>query len=1407
MPTNVSISLTLSKSVGPGTSPTLSFTPPAGTNIPIQLAGAGSNWNASLPLTATMSNGFGLFSFTAQDAVGNVGTNFTAGRQLELYNTALPAAPAAPLNLAAASLPGGGVGLTWTAVSNAQIYRLYRQAGTNLTLPAAVYLDNITSNHVTDLPPADGSYAYGLSASRFGSDSAVSKTVGLSDRVPPPAPTNVAVALAPSGVQITWQQPAGEVPASYRIYRNGVLIQTTGTIAPVSDYPPKGTNNYVVSAADSIGNENASVPAAITLLVSPVSHLLVQVNYGQAPSISWVSPDPTAVGFNLYRNGVRQNAALIPGTNYTDQLPLSDLTQYAVTAVNAALQESPPRQVNAYPVAFSLQANPANGQANNPLYVNYFDKFVLGLTNRASGSPLPVAQIQFNRTIVGLDPLGLTQTVNSAVAPGSNFQSVVVFPEASAPAAESLLVTVSQQTDSGGSEVLYLDNFNLPAAQLPATEIAVSVNQLPLAGGLTPFQVQVYNRGFTEMQFIVARGGGGLPGDLYVSVENSLGQELSRTPFLGIPPGTTFLADGRAFVKIAAGASLSFTVPNVLSPAALAGATNVIYAVGISNIYYNFNHADQVISGPLAGAMVSSSLALAPYYAMAQTDKTNYANNEAVVITGQALDTVTGLPVPNKPVNIGFATRGFKWYHPVTTDGAGNFQYTYMPAAGFGGTLAIWGAHPLVVDRLNQNQIVVYRLYANPSGGDIQMSKNDTFKFSIGLINPGDTPLTGFVTTFNAYQFSGTNQTPVASVTGTNLTGPGFTVGPGQTQTVNLELSAALNAPNSLGVDFTFTSLEGAAATFHGNLTLLPALPVLAVVNPPSGYLQVNVNRGNQKSGQVTIANNGLRDLQGVTLQQPTNENWIRVNLPTSADGKIHLPDLAVGQSNTFTVVFSPPTNTALGFAPDGIVIQGTNAAAPFTIGVYGLVTSDLTGGMQFFVDDTLGAPVPNAGVRLHNNALQLDLPPFYTDTNGLVTITNMQEGSWNWQASAPGCSPTVGQLDIVADQTGYLHTRLSRSLVTVSFSVVPVPFTDTYDIQVEQTFQTHVPAGVLVVTPPFLSFSNLVDGFEADFTATVENYGLIQMTDCVLHSAQSGGLQLTPLITYIPVLLPMQSVEVPYVLTYTTSGNGPMSVQGGIERRQVGVGDCIANGVPTGGLGADQEAGLAGIINAAMKCYSDDHIQNGVAAIGILEGLSIIASTLTGPLEFFANALGAVLGCLVGLFISDLGGALPADTPVEATLNVAKGDGCFTAETPVLMADGTSRPIAAIHTNDLVRTGTEYGNVATVREIVSLAVTNLYDLRFGPAGEKLLVTGEHQLWVDGKGWTPVFSLHPGDWLFDVAGHRVQVNTRELLNQPAQVYTLGLTGDNAFYANGILVHEGCGLSPGLARVGRKGGAR
>ncbi len=1397
--TDVTVSLQLTEPPKPGTVPAITFAPPTGPALPVVLTGSGSNWLGTLTVTPGMGSGVGHFALTVSDSLDNIGHSLNTGGALEIYNTPLPTPPGQPVHFEAASLSGGRVRLTWDAVPNAEIYRVYGEPGTNYLIPpTALVADEVGSNAFVHLPDEDGNYRYTVTALRRGAEGAPSIVrVALSDRTPPPAPLQVAAQLAANGLQITWQPGAGEAPDHYNVYRNGALIRTSGTVTPVIDNPPRGVMTYTVAAADALGNEALGDPATFEALVGAVANLQALVNAGQAPVLSWVSSDATAVGFNIYRDGVKQNDSPLPGTSFTDLLPApASGVRYSVRAVNHASQESAPRSVDLQRVALRTLANRAADASNNPLVMRYFDQFEITVSNLTTTGSLPLRQLELRRTVGGAEPLTISRTLNQNLPAGSRTVQSIVLPAAKVVAGQAVQLRAVQETDFSGSSAIYQQTFNFSDYASLGTMVQVTANDVPLAGGLASFDLEIFNRGYADMNLIVSRNNGADPGDIYLSVKGPQGQEVSRGEFNGAPAGTTFLPNGIGYLSVPPGGSRRVTVANVLVPDALATNTAVTFEGGVSHIYHQLGAASQIESGPLSGAM-SSALAVTEYYGTAQTDKPGYANEEPVVITGQAIQRSTGQPLPNTNLKIGFATRGFQWYREVTTDDAGNYRYVFNPTPGLGGFFAIWAAHPLVFDVLNQAQIAVYRLYASPPRGDLRMSKNDSLGFSINLINPGDTPLTGFTSSFRAYTMSGTNQAPENRLHGTVSFPADFGLSARESRTVNLQVNADADAPDNAMIEFTLRSAEGAAAVFTGTTTLLPAVPVLTVVDPAAGYLETSLDRGAILSRSVTVMNRGLKDLKGVELIAPTNITWMLPNLPVDSDGRIRLPDLGVGQSNTFTVVFTPPEATPLDYYQDRIIIKGTNSPTEFAVNLYARVTSDQKGAVQFYVENILAQPVPNATVRLRSVPLQVELAPVTTDVNGLTTVGDLQEGEWSWMLTAPGHSSKVGTVNVIPNQTVQVappETRLSKSLVTVNFRVEPVPYTDRYEIKIEQTFETHVPVPVLVVDPPYKRFENVQPGFEANYIVTVKNEGLQEMTDVHLIAGEPGWGALTPLITYIPVLLPQQSVEVPFRATYfgdLPRGPGGQSPQFNGDD----FADCATGGIK--GL-IDALAGIQAIANAQGRCISDQsmvYMAQGILAAYVLYN----AAGLANPVTFIGNLL-SCLGQQLFAGFGDGGGGGGGGGPAQN--GVGKygmgGPECFAAGTQVLLANGQHKAIELIQTNDIVRTGERTDALGVVTEVHSRLSDKVRAIRLESsegAGTVVRATSEHLFWVDGKGWTPARDLTTADWLFNEAGQRVRVAANDGLKQALRVHTLRLRGDFAFYAGGVLVHDMCGVWP------------
>jgi uncharacterized membrane protein YgcG len=523
-----------------------------------------------------------------------------------------------------------------------------------------------------------------------------------------------------------------------------------------------------------------------------------------------------------------------------------------------------------------------------------------------------------------------------------------------------------------------------------------------------------------------------------------------------------------------------------------------------------------------------------------------------------------------------------------------------------------------------------------------------------------------------------------------------------------------------------------------------------------------------------------------------------------------------------------------LEYVNDFAVIRGTNSVADFKVNLYALVTSSQKGKVRFNVDDILVLPVPNANVRIKNTILEQEYT-VRTDANGVAEVDNLQEGLWAWQVSAPGHSANVGTVEVIANQVVAVDTRLSRSLVTVSFTVTPVPFTDRYEITIEQTFETHVPAPVIVFKPSLVDFKKITAGFDATFMATLKNEGLIDAQDVQVVGSVIPQGRLTPLINYMPRLKAQQSVQIPmhfeyFGYTISTNGGGT-GISTPCGRKKCFGYDIDADGniTPQPGLailqnyndfnkypctgGAFDLEHLLGALNAiADACAPCADLKT---AMHLVTGLvthfedDVIGDVTSGLLDALnmMDTLAPLFGCPGGGSSSSgsgngSGSSSASSGPRGFSSYSGGGAGCFIAGTPVTMADGSLKPIEQIAVDEAIRTGSNPGDTAHVAEVITRTVERTISVEFAPAyglasatkngGGTLVTTPEHEVWVDGKGWTLAAKLKTGDWLIDAAGRRFAITRLTEKSERRTVYTLSNREDHAFYANGLLVRDSCG---------------
>jgi len=252
-----------------GAAPGLTFTPQGGAPVALTAVGSGAQWTAVLEVTSSTGDGVGQFAVTLQDAAGNPGATLTAGALLTVDTVA----PGAPDGVVVGTATLGQLTVTWNApVGETGLrYCLYRDSTviTDVTARTPVRCD-ISATTTQDLPPGDGTWHYVVTAVDVAGNvgPASASASGVSDQLPPQAPTNLVAVVMGGQVTLSWDAPGGEPAASYAVYRDTVPFGgSVGTRTPVLsgvtavtavDAPAvEGLFIYVVVALDAVGLASA----------------------------------------------------------------------------------------------------------------------------------------------------------------------------------------------------------------------------------------------------------------------------------------------------------------------------------------------------------------------------------------------------------------------------------------------------------------------------------------------------------------------------------------------------------------------------------------------------------------------------------------------------------------------------------------------------------------------------------------------------------------------------------------------------------------------------------------------------------------------------------------------------------------------------------------------------------------------------------------------------------------------------------------------------------------------------------------------------------------------------------------------------------------------------------------------
>lgn len=141
----------------------------------------------------------------------------------------------------------------------------------------------------------------------------------------------------------------------------------------------------------------------------------------------------------------------------------------------------------------------------------------------------------------------------------------------------------------------------------------------------------------------------------------------------------------------------------------------------------------------------------------------------------------------------------------------------------------------------------------------------------------------------------------------------------------------------------------------------------------------------------------------------------------------------------------------------------------------------------------------------------------------------------------------------------------------------------------------------------------------------------------------------------------------------------------------------------------------------------------------------------------------------------------------LSGTRDMGGKGGCFTGETQITMADGSTKAIKDIHKGDKILTKeNEYSSRLMPAEVTGTVAKFVSGYLL--INDELEVTDEHIVFANGA-WTRVADLRIGDSLLSSDGHDVEIFSIRSVVEPVWVYNIEIKGAHTYIANGFYVHN------------------
>ena len=1075
--------------------------------------------------------------YSGMDDLDNTSTQILVNSLFQVYQGGLPPL-APPASLTGKAVAQGKVELTWTQVQDAAGYQIYRQAPGEQELTLSDTLEDVTT--FTDTTDTDGTYLYAVATIRNENEeesiSSLSNTISVdTDATIPNAPINLVLDMVSQGIRAQWEAPAFTESITYSVYRSdqtqitsveGLTPLATGiTQLMIIDPTPSPTDHcYAITAVDAAGNE--SLPSNSYYLnfdLLPVSVIEISQTDYDPPQLTWSHADNTdnIAGYYLYigkdRNGFKVNEALMTAESFTDYGYAGEERSYTVIAVDTNAVESMSRFVTLPKVSASLTEgaiikrgimnkleyrvkNESASQINSIMIKTLLG----GHTHQSQIFSLASQESKTIPVIVGgytelTDIETLTTTLEITPNPG---EKASIIRTAEIEVQESLMVLQIQNEEfiRGTSGII---RFTLENPGAAVTEIITAEN----SGNNASTQITCYLMDEDE-NVLYSK-----------SFKQALGDNIITLP------------NKKTVARIAQNSIFTSGPMDLFIPA---NAPDEIYVhLEIDNIYYHLGQSDQVT---MNGTKTRQKLSLkdTSYYGEITSITPEVSKgDEDIVITGRAIDRATNEAMADTQLNLIISVSGFERKFAVTTDETGQFTHTFTPLEDEAGVYHVHAIHPDLLDRPEQGTFIINQVEIAPSKVQLSIPKNYEQKITIKVTTQKGTELTNL-------RLELKDNSPLPQGVHVTLDDPIPTVAQDRTVSLNLTLWADNSADEFTSLELSVKSDESLDNPWGSILIDAQFSESRPVLYFTPDHIETGVALDDIITETITLKNSGLADMGDVTLELIDENNqpapsWVRLNTPSD------IGTLEVGGTRKVSISFLPGSGINQGLHIFYLTVTSSNYPETH-IGLYPMVTSSGVGNVLFKISDIytgtfnlkneLIRGLANAKIKLQNETT-FTTHTATTDNFGEALFEDLSTGAYKCRITAGNHQEYTGRVWIKPGITTSFDKFLEYNLVTVEWEVNEITIQDKYEILLTATFETDVPAAVVVAQPLSITLPDMVKGdvFHGEFILI--NHGLIRADNLEIPIPKSDENFQYEILTGLPdTLEAKQRLTIPYRVT-----------------------------------------------------------------------------------------------------------------------------------------------------------------------------------------------------------------------------------------------------------------------------------